>query len=250
MAATIADPLAVIDVGHIVVVEDDPELRQLLTKYLEENNMPVKSATNRVELNRIINEFAPSVIILDLKLGREDGFDILRELRSHSDVPVVITTGHRPDETDRIIGLELGADDYILKPFGLRELHARIRAVLRRQEMGRTARARGLDRGGYRFSGWRLERRGQRLFRPDDTFVSLSRGEYALLVAFLESPQRALTREQLLQATHTHPDSFDRSIDVQILRLRRKLEIDSSSPSMIQTERGFGYVFARPVEPF
>ncbi len=159
-------------------------------------------------------------------------------------------TGHRRDEIDRVVGLELGADDYVTKPFSLRELLARIRAVLRRQELGRAGSARDPERGGYRFAGWRLERRARRLLDPGANPVVLTKGEYALLVAFLEAPGRPLTREHLLQATRIHEDIFDRSIDVQVLRLRRKLEQDPSAPSVIQTARGVGYVFAIPVEPF
>jgi len=238
------------DVGHIVVVDDDPALRQMVTRYLEEHNVPTKSASSRNELNRLFQETHPSMIILDLRLGQDDGLDLLREIRSYSDVPVIITTGHRPDEIDRIVGLELGADDYIVKPFSLRELLARIRAVLRRREMGRAARAHDPERGGYRFGGWRLERRGRRLVDRNEAPVPLSKGEYTLLLAFLEAPQRPLTREHLLQATRIHEDVFDRSIDVQVLRLRRKLEINPGAPRVIQTERGVGYVFALPVEPF
>ncbi|MGD5399564.1 response regulator, partial [Xanthomonas citri pv. citri] len=148
--------------GHIVVVDDDPTLRQMVIRYLEEHNIPTRAASNRSELNHHLEGSQPSLIILDLRLGQDDGLDLLREIRSHSDVPVIITTGHRPDEIDRIVGLELGADDYIIKPFSLRELLARVRAVLRRQEMGRAARARDPERGGYRFGGWKLERRGRR----------------------------------------------------------------------------------------
>jgi len=236
--------------GHIVIVDDDPALRQMVTRYLEDHNVPARSVSNRIEMNRYFEGAHPSLIILDLRLGQDDGLDLLREIRSHSDVPVIITTGHRPDEIDRIVGLELGADDYIVKPFSLRELLARVRAVLRRQEMGRTARARDPERGGYRFNGWQLERRGRRLLDPNKAPVALSKGEYALLLAFLEAPQRPLSREQLLQATRVHEDIFDRSIDVQVLRLRRKLEVDPSAPRVIQTERGVGYVFALPVESF
>jgi DNA-binding response OmpR family regulator len=238
------------DVGHIVVVDDDASLRYMVTKYLEDHNIPTKPASNRAELNRLLTGTHPSLIILDLRLGREDGLDMLQEIRSHSDVPVIITTGHRPDEMDRIVGLELGADDYIVKPFSLRELLARVRAVLRRQEMGRATRARDPERGGYRFNGWQLERRGRRLVDPNEVPVSLSKGEYALLLAFLEAPQRPLSRANLLQATRIHEDIFDRSIDVQVLRLRRKLEIDPSAPRIIKTERGIGYLFALPVDPF
>ena len=237
------------DVGHIIVVDDDPTLRQMVIRYLEDHNVPSRSASNRTELNRHLEGSHPSLIILDLRLGQDDGLDLLREIRSHSDVPVIITTGHRPDEIDRIVGLELGADDYIIKPFSLRELLARVRAVLRRQEMGRAARARDPERGGYRFNGWKLDR-GRRLLDSNETPVSLSKGEYTLLLAFLEAPQRPLTREHLLQATRVHEDIFDRSIDAQVLRLRRKLEFDPNAPRMIQTERGVGYLFALPVEPF
>src|ERR1700738_3059684 len=238
------------DCGHIVVVDDDPSLRQMVIKFLEDNNIPTKAASSRTEFSRLFAGPPPSLIILDLRLGQDDGLDLLREIRSHSDVPVIITTGHRPDEIDRIVGLELGADDYIVKPFSLRELLARVRAVLRRQEMGRVARAQDPERGGYRFDGWLLERRGRRLVDPNAVPVSLSKGEYALLLAFLEAPQRVLKREHLLQATRVHEDIFDKRIDVQVLRLRRKLETDPSAPRVIQTERGVGYVFALPVEPF
>jgi DNA-binding response OmpR family regulator len=229
------------DAGHIVVVDDDPALREMVIRYLEDHNIPTKSASNRAELNRHLAGTAPSLIILDLRLGQDDGLALLKEIRSHSDVPVIITTGHRSEEIDRIVGLELGADDYIIKPFSLRELLARVRAVLRRQEVRRTARAGNPERGGYRFNGWMLERRGRKLLDPNGVQVSL---------AFLEAPQRPLTREQLLQATRVHEDIFDRSIDVQVLRLRRKLEIDPSAPRVIQTERGVGYLFAAEVEPF
>jgi two-component system, OmpR family, response regulator len=238
------------DVGHILVADDDTTLLQMVTRYLEEHNVPTKSASNKTELNRHFQGNHPGLIILDLRLGQENGLDLLREIRSYSDVPVIITTGHSPNETDRIVGLELGADDYIVKPFSLRELLARVRAILRRQEMGRAARAHDPDRGGYRFAGWLLERRGRKLIDPSANPVVLSKGEYALLLAFLEVPQRPLSREHLLRATRVHEDIFDRSIDVQVLRLRRKLEADPSAPRVIQTERGVGYIFALPVEPF
>jgi DNA-binding response OmpR family regulator len=187
-------------------------------------------------------------VILDLRLGQEDGLNLLREIRSRSDVPVIITTDHRCDEIDRVVGLELGADDYVTKPFGLRELLARIRAVLRWWETGRIASQRELAQGRFRFGGWQLDRRTRRLTNASGNTVALTKGEYALLTAFLDAPQRPLTRDHLLQATRIHEDVFDRSIDVQILRLRRKLEDDPGSPRIIRTERGVGYVFALPVE--
>jgi two-component system OmpR family response regulator len=235
---------------YVVVVDDDLTLRQMVTRYFEDHHVPAKSVSNRMEFSRHFEKIPPSVVILDLQLGQEDGLNLLREIRSHSDVPVIIVTGHRPDEKDRIVGLELGADSYIVKPFSLRELLARVRAVLRRHEIGRATRDRDPERGGYRFSGWQLERRSRRLLDPNKVTVVLSKGEYALLVAFLEAPLRPLTREHLLKTTRISEDIFDRSIDVQVLRLRRKLEIDPSAPRVIQTERGIGYRFALPVEPF
>jgi two-component system OmpR family response regulator len=236
--------------GHIIVVDDDESIRRLVTDYFEEQNIPVSAASNRSDLNRHFARAYPSLIILDLRLGDDNGLDLLREIRSHSNVPVIIMTGHCVDESDRVVCLELGADDFIIKPFSLRELLARVRAILRRQEMGRAARVREPERGGYRFDGWQLERRSRRLVDPQGAPVSLSKGEYALLLAFLEAPQRSLTREHLLQATRIHEDIFDRSIDVRVLRLRRKLERDPRAPRAIQTERGIGYLFTLPVEPY
>jgi two-component system OmpR family response regulator len=231
-----------------LVVEDDRTMRHLVVNYLEEHDIRAISASARGEVAGLLADEAPSVVILDLRLGQEDGLDLLREIRSHSDVPVIITTGHRRDEIDRVVGLELGADDYITKPFGLRELLARIRAVLRRREAGQTLAQRDPERGRSRFGNWQLDRRNRRLSDSSGVPVALTKGEYALLIAFLDAPQRPLSREYLLQATRIHEDVFDRSIDVQVLRLRRKLETDPSAPSVILTERGVGYVFALPVE--
>jgi two-component system, OmpR family, response regulator len=231
-----------------LVVEDDRTMRQLVVNYLEEHDIRAISATGKEEVAGLLAREEPSLVILDLRLGQEDGLDLLREIRSHSDVPVIITTGHRRDEIDRVVGLELGADDYITKPFGLRELLARIRAVLRRREAGQAAAQRDPDRGRCGFGGWQLDRRSRRLSDCNGNPVVLTKGEYALLLAFLDAPQRPLSREHLLQATRIHEDVFDRSIDVQVLRLRRKLETDPSAPSIIQTERGVGYVFALAVE--
>jgi DNA-binding response OmpR family regulator len=234
-------------ISYVLIVDSDPTIRWNLSEYFSDHNMPTISAPSWSGLKR--TQAAPSLIVMDQKTSRNDGLDTLRLIRSRSDVPVIMT-GHRPDEIDRVIGLELGADDYLVKPFSLRELLARARAILRRRGMARVARARDSERGGFRFGDWRLELRSRRLVAPDETPVSLSKSEYALLVAFLEAPQRPLTREQLLQATRVHQDIFDRSIDVQIARLRRKLEVDASRPRIIHTERGIGYVFAPAVEPF
>jgi two-component system, OmpR family, response regulator len=235
---------------RILVVDDDPAMRRLLVNYVEDHSiMRATSASGREELVDLLAAREPSLVILDLRLGQEDGLDLLREIRSRSDLPVIIATGDRCDEIDRVVGLELGADDYITKPFCLRELLARIRAVLRRQEAGRAAFQRDPERGRCRFGGWELDRRTRRLIDPNGGEVSLTKGEYALLTAFLDAPQRPLSREHLLRATRVHEDVFDRSIDLQVLRLRRKLETDPGDPRIIQTERGVGYVFALPVAP-
>ncbi len=236
-------------IGHILIVDDDPETREMMVNYFADQNLPTSFASTRSEVNRHFTGRHPCLIVIDLQLGQEDSLDLLRSIRTRSDVPIIII-GHRSNEIDRVVGLELGADDYIVKPFSLRELLARIRAVLRRQEMARVGRARDPERGGYQFNGWRLARSGRTLVNPEGAPVSLSRREYDLLLAFLESPQRPLTREYLLQATRVHEDIFDRSIDVHILRLRRKLETDPKAPRMIQTVRGVGYIFALAPEPF
>ena len=235
--------------ARVLLVDDDLTLQHMVATYLEEHNMRVVSASRRQDVTREFAVGEPNLLILDLRLGQEDGLEVLKEIRSHSHVPIIIMTGHSREEVDRIVGLELGADDYLAKPFGLREMLARVRAVLRRHEMGRAARARDPERGGYRFNGWSLERRTRRLVNPDGAPVLLTKSEYALLLAFLKAPQRPLTREMLLQATRVREDIFDRSIDVQVLRLRRKLEIDPNAPRVIETERGVGYMFTAIVKP-
>lgn len=231
-----------------LVVEDDITMRHLVASYLEDHDIRTVSASRRDEVNRMLANSKADLVVLDLRLGQEDGLDLLREIRAQYDVPIIITTGHRRDEVDRVVGLELGADDYIVKPFGVRELLARIRAVLRRREVGQAAAHRDGEKGRCRFGGWELNRRCRRLTNANGEPVALTKGEYALLIAFIEAPQRPLSREHLLQATRIHEDVFDRSIDVQVLRLRRKLESDARTPSIIQTERGVGYTFTLPVE--
>jgi two-component system, OmpR family, response regulator len=235
---------------NVLLVEDDPAFQRLILNYFAENNIRTLVASGRQDMARQLESGGADLIILDLRLGQEDGLDLLREIRSDSELPVIIITGHRRDEIDRVVGLELGADDYLTKPFHLRELLARVRAVMRRFAAGQAAPTHDTGRRRYRFSGWQLDSKTRRLSDPSGTPVALTKGEYALLVAFLEAPQRPLSREHLLQATRVHEDVFDRSIDVQILRLRRKLERDPSAPQVIQTERGVGYVFAVPVERF
>jgi len=234
----------------ILVVEDDLDIRRMVVNYFDGHNMRCLSASGRHDMVRHFGQREPSLVILDLKLGRENGFDLLREIRSRSNVPVIITTGHHRDETDQVLGLELGADDYVIKPFSLRELLARVRAVLRRRDSARLEPLRNAAPARWRFGGWQLDGRTRHLTDPNGAPVPLTKGEYALLVAFLKAPQRPLSRVTLLQATRMNEDIFDRSIDVQVLRLRRKLEIDSRAPRVIQTERGVGYLFILPVERF
>lgn len=232
-------------VDYILVVNSDPIMREAVIMHFSDNNFSTSSASSWSELK--CTGTPPTLIIMDEQLRQNEGRDQLRSIRSHSDIPVIIT-GNRADEVDRIVSLELGADDYIARP-SPRELLARTRAILRRREIGRVARTRHSE-GGYRFNGWRLERRERRLVDARQIQVSLSKGEYALLLAFLEAPQRPLSREHLLQATRVREDIFDRSIDVQVLRLRRKLEVDPTAQRVILTERGIGYVFAPQVESF
>jgi two-component system, OmpR family, response regulator len=232
--------------GRILVVDDDPAVRHLISDYFGEHGIQTVSATGRSAAARQLAGEDASAIILEL--GQGNGLDLLREIRSSSDVPVIILTGRSGEDVDRVVGLELGADDCLTKPFGIRELYARYRAVLRRCGNGRSVRTRDVEQGEYRFDGWRLDRRSRRLTDPQERPVTLSKCEYALLLAFLDAPGRPLSREYLLQATRLHEDIFDRSINVQVLRLRRKLEANPKAPRVIRTERGVGYVFAIPVE--
>lgn len=233
---------------RVLVIDDDRSMQHVIGGYLAEHGMQTAVAARRQDVARHFVVREPDLVILGRRLGDDDGLDLMREIRAGSDVPIIIITGHRHDEADRVLGLELGADDYVTKPFGLRELVARIRAVLRGRNMGRILSQREMERGRCRFGGWLLDRGTRQLVGPGGTPITLTKSEYTLLVAFLAAPQRPLTREHLLRATRMHEDVFDRSIDVQILRLRRKLEADAGAPRVIRTERGVGYAFVLPVE--
>ncbi|WP_086998904.1 response regulator [Rhizobium sullae] len=233
---------------HILVVDDDPDIRDMLTNYLEAENFNVTAVAGSQAMARIFSERPVDLLILDMRLAGEDGLDIMRQLGSPPEAPIIIITGHRRDEADRIVGLELGADDYITKPFSLRELLARVRAVLRRSQVARRHSG-SKKQVRYRFAGWELDMRTRRLISPAGEPTPLTAGEFNLLAAFLRSPQQILSREQLLIASRMHDEEvFDRSIDVQILRLRRKLEVNPSEPKLITTERGAGYMLATAVE--
>lgn len=226
----------------IVLVDDDPEIRELIGRFLSEHGFRVSTAANGVELDRLLGAERPSVVILDLMLPGEDGLSICR--RISSDGIAVIMLSALGEDTDRIVGLELGADDYLPKPCNPRELLARVRAVLRRRADGKD-----LSVGAaYQFAGWHLDLGRRELRSPAGVVVALSSGEFRLLSAFLQSPLRVLTRDQLLDlARGPHVESFDRSIDVQISRLRKKLAVTSGA-DLIVTVRSEGYMFAvRPV---
>jgi DNA-binding response OmpR family regulator len=229
-----------------LLVEDDHDLRSLMKNYLEQYGVRVICVSRPREVAPLLISNQPDLILLDLQLGQESGLVLLREIRKVSSIPVIVITGRPRDEADRVVGLEFGADDYINKPFNLRELVARIRAILRGREAGFAKRR---SKTGYLcFDGWRLERRTRRLTNPSGDLVPLTKGEYALLSAFLEAPQRALSRDYLLQATRVHEDVAIRSIDMQVMRLRRKLGDTGRTRSIIRAERSVGYVLTPSVE--
>src|ERR1700704_176719 len=234
---------------HVLAIDDDAAMRELIADYLGENDLRVTTAATGADMEKILAEQAIDVVVLDLRLASEDGMQLAKRLRETTEIPIIIVSG-RKDEADRVMGLELGADDYITKPFSPRELLARVRAVLRRyQTTSEVLPARNEKRRAYRFAGWELNVRTRRLTGPDSKRVELSNGEFSLLEAFCAAPQRVLSREQLLALSRLHSaEVYDRSIDVQILRLRRKIENDPSQPQYIKTERGTGYIFNAAVE--
>lgn len=239
-----------VPLGRVLVVDDDPTMRDLIVTFLRRFGGEAVGIGEADRVMQSIDSGSFSLVVLDVQLGAVDGFDVLRRIRERSDIPVILITGEREHEIDRVLGLELGADDYLTKPFSLRELLARLRSTLRRQEAGRASQRSPAERGGFRFNGWELRRRTRSLVDPAGIAVPLTKGEYSLLLAFLQKPNRILTRAQLLHATRTQDDVFDRSIDVQILRLRRKLELDAANPELIRTERGVGYRLDTVVERF
>ena len=233
---------------HLLAVDDDPDLRKIVAQYLEQNEMRVTAVADGVAMDAAMQREVFDCLVLDLKLPGEDGLAIARRVREHSNIPILMLTG-RSDEVDRVIGLELGADDYLTKPFSSRELLARVRALLRRVRLHSTIAEEVGKLRAYRFEGWELNLRLRRLKDPAGNVQVLPNGEFSLLTALLASPQRVLTRGQLIEQSHLYDDEvYDRSIDVQILRLRRKIEPDPSTPRFIVTERGAGYQFAVPVE--
>ena len=231
---------------HLLVVDDDRESRDLLSRFLEKQGMRVTAARDAREARRVWPLGRYHLVVLDLMMPGEPGLDFARWLRGQSEVPIVILTA-MGEETDRIVGLELGADDYVAKPFNPRELLARIRAVLRRAN-GEGA-AKEPPAKVIRFAGWTLEPGRRRLLNPDGAEISLTGGEYELLLVLVERPNRVLTRDMLMDLLRgRQAGPFDRAIDVAVSRLRRKLEDDGRNPSLIKTVRGGGYVLAATVE--
>jgi two-component system OmpR family response regulator len=232
---------------HILIVDDDREIRELLARFLERNRFRVTAARDGREARRAWPLGNYQLVVLDLMLPGEGGLEVARWLRTQSDIPIVMLTA-MGEETDRIIGLELGADDYLPKPFNPRELLARIRAVLRRSTDHGEKRTE-ISSKTIRFSGWTLEPVRRRLLNPDGVEVALTGGEYDLLVALVERANRVLTRDMLLDLLRgRQAGPFDRAIDVAISRLRRKLEDDGRHAQLIKTVRGGGYVLAAEIE--
>ena len=232
--------------AHVLVVEDDGEMRNLIAKFLRQNGYRATGARDGREMWETLANAAVDLILLDVMLPGQSGLDLTRALRAKTQVPIIMVTA-RGDETDRVLGLELGADDYIPKPFSRPELLARIRAVLRRAQ-GSDRRASGLVADRLLFAGWALDTRRRELMAPDGVAVDLSGGEYDLLLAFCEHPQRILSRDQLLDlARNRVSDALDRTVDVMVSRLRRKMEPTEESPTIIKTIRGAGYMFVPAV---
>jgi two-component system OmpR family response regulator len=228
---------------HILVVDDDPEIRRLLTQYLEKNGYRVTAVAEGGGMQMTLERTRVDLIVLDLMLPGMDGLELCRDLRARSKVPVIMLTA-RGDEMDRVLGLEMGADDYLAKPFSARELLARIKVVLRRvRDLPIDPLAEDPER--LEFNGWTLDTRTQHLISPDGLVLPLSQAEIRLLQTLLRHPNRALTRDQLLDLTQgREARPFDRSIDVLIGRLRKHLGDDAREPELIKTVRGRGYMLA------
>jgi DNA-binding response OmpR family regulator len=235
--------------GHILVVDDQKEVCDLVHEYLSSEGYRVSVAHDGAAMRRVLTQDPSDLVILDVLLPGEDGLTLARELRQHSDVGIIILTG-RGETVDRIIGLEMGADDYLAKPFHLRELLARVKSVLRRVSLRAASNERlAPPPNKARFAGWNLDLAARELLSPRGDEVRLTTGEFNLLAAFVSNANRVLSRDRLLDlARNREAGPFDRTIDVQVGRLRRKLEPDPQKPTMIKTVRGTGYIFTPTVE--
>jgi two-component system, OmpR family, response regulator len=233
---------------RLLLAIHDSSIRDRIIEYLKSYQLYAISVADHPDALCQLLLSEPDLILLDTRLDHPEGRALLRDLRSTSGIPVIMINREHPNDIDRITALELGADDCVTEPFGLRELLARIRAVLRRYEGPGLAPSGDPKRGRCRFAGWQLDRRTRRLTAPDGNHVALTRREYALLTAFLGAPLQLLSRERLLQATRVHENNGKRSIDVEVYRLRRKLTTDPAATVLIRTERGRGYVWTEPVQ--
>jgi len=229
--------------ANILVVDDDPRIRQMLTRYFEGEGYAVNAVSDGQEMRAQLKKQEIDIILLDLSLpGGQDGFDLAREIRMQSDIPIMMLTG-RDDVVDRILGIEIGADDYIAKPFHLREVHARLKSILRRRQPAQPKQEENEEKI-VRFEGWTLNLSRRQLLSAGDGEVELTTGEFDMLAAFVQHAGRVLTRDFLMDVTRGRQlDAFDRTIDAQIVRLRRKIEADVKHPQLIKAVRGVGYIF-------
>ncbi len=229
--------------SHILVVDDDPRIRNLLSRYFQDEGYTVSCAVDGPDMRAQMKHKEVDAILLDLTLpGGSDGLDLAREIRSHSDVPIMMLTG-RDDIVDRIVGLEIGADDYLAKPFHLREVHARLKSILRRRNSASSSQRTGRE-DIITFDGWTLDAARRTLHNPAGRNIELTTGEFDMLLALARNTGRVLSREQLMDITRgRNLEAFDRAVDAQIVRLRRKIEADPKCPQLIKSVRGVGYVF-------
>jgi DNA-binding response OmpR family regulator len=235
---------------YILVVDDDPRIRQMLTRYFEQEGYRVSAAANGTAMRAQLNAKPVDVILLDVVMPGEDGLTIAREIRARSDVGIIMLTG-RDEVLDRVVGLEVGADDYIAKPFHLREVLARVKSVVRRRKAAPDRAQRSEERAEdvIRFDGWLLDTARRRLVSPGGEDVALTSGEFDLLAALAKHPGRVFSRETLMEHTRGHGlKAFDRTIDAQIARLRKKIERNPKNPTIVKSVRAVGYVFTAKVD--
>ena len=235
-------------VAQILVVDDEPEIAELLRRYLSLQGYAVSTADGGVAMRRMMADAEIDLVLLDLGLPGEDGLALMRSLRESSSVAIIVVTG-RGEPVDRIVGLEVGADDYVTKPFDVRELAARVRSVLRRTKEAAAKSQEAVQMDVARFAGWTLHLGARRLESPEGKPVDITTGEFELLATLVKSPGRVFSRDELLEATRNRgAGPFDRTIDVQVGRLRRKIEADPQRPELIKSVRGAGYVLTPKVE--